>query len=306
MTIYVMGHKNPDTDTIVASITATELLRARGLDAVACRQGELNPESKFVLDTFKLEMPEMIESVKEKDIALVDTTNPAQLPDDLSEANIIFIADHHNLGGIKTATPPEMYVQPVGSSCSVLFNIFEFEGKSIPANIAGAMMLAILSDTVLFKSPTTTEWDKVAVEKLSRIAGVEKPLELGLQMLKIKSSIENDTPIDLINRDFKEFNIKDKKIGIGQIELIDSSMAENKKPALLSEMKRIQKENGYNSVLLLITDIMKEGSDMLVVSDDIESIEKVFGIQCNETNCAWIDGMISRKKQVIPPLQTKL
>ncbi|MGN0929580.1 MAG: manganese-dependent inorganic pyrophosphatase [Alphaproteobacteria bacterium] len=306
MTIYVMGHKNPDTDTIVASIAATALLKARGLDAVACRQGELNPESKFVLDTFKLEIPEMIESVEGKDIAIVDTTNPTQLPDDLSNANITFIADHHNLAGIKTATVPEMYVQPVGSSCTVLSNIFGFEGKKIPSNIAGAMMLAILSDTVLFKSPTVTEWDKVAVENLAKIAGVEKPLELGLQMLKIKSSIENDTAIDLINRDFKEFNIKGKKIGIGQIELIDGSMAESKKPAILSEMKKIQNEKGYNSILILITDIMKEGSEMLVVSDDIESIEKVFGVKCDETNCVWIDGMMSRKKQVIPPLETKL
>ena len=306
MTIYVMGHKNPDTDTIVASIAAAELLNSRGGDAIACRQGEINPESKFVLDTFKLSTPEMIESVSGKDIAIVDTTEPTQLPSDLAEANITFIADHHKLSGIKTAGQLEMYVQAVGSSCTVLYNIFGFEGKKIPANIAGAMMMAILSDTVLFKSPTTTDWDKKAVEELSKIAGVEKPLDLGLEMLKVKSSIEKDDPVDLINRDFKEFNIKGKKFGIGQIELIDGSLAKNKKPAILEEMKKLQQSAGFNSILILITDIMKEGSEMLVVSDDIESIEKVFGIKCDDTNCAWIDGLMSRKKQVIPPLETKL
>ena len=125
-------------------------------------------------------------------------------------------------------------------------------------------------------------------------------------MLKVKSSIENDSANDLINRDFKEFNIKGKKFGIGQIELIDASMAKTKKPLILEEMKKIQQEKGFNSILILITDIMKEGSEMLVVSDDIESIEKVFGIKCDEEHCAWIDGMMSRKKQVIPQLETKL
>ena len=143
-------------------------------------------------------------------------------------------------------------------------------------------------------------------QELAKIAGVEKPLDLGLEMLKVKSSIENDSAIDLINRDFKDFNIHGKKFGIGQIELIDGSMAKTKKPAILEEMKKLHKEGGYNTLLLLITDIMKEGSEMLVVSDDIPAIENVFGIKCDEQHCAWVDGMMSRKKQVVPPLETKL
>ena len=125
-------------------------------------------------------------------------------------------------------------------------------------------------------------------------------------MLKVKSSIENDSATDLINRDFKEFNIHGKKFGIGQIELIDKTMADDKKPAILEEMKKIQANGEFNTVLLLITDIMKEGSELLVVSDDIPSIENVFGIKCDENHCAWVDGMMSRKKQVVPPLETKL
>lgn len=306
MTIYVMGHKNPDTDTVVASITCAELLKLRGLDAKACVQGEITPESKFVLDTFKLDVPEMIESVEGKDIAIVDTTEPPQLPVDLEKANIVFVADHHKLSGIKSTSPLEMYVQPVGSTCTVLKNIFGFENKEIPASVAGAMVCAILSDTVLFKSPTTTDWDRNAVDELSKIANIENPLDLGLEMLKVKSSIEHESANDLLHRDFKEFNIKGKKFGIGQIELIDASMAKDKKPLILEEMKKLQAEKGYNSILLLITDIMKEGSEMLVVSDDIEAVEKVFGIECDDEHCAWIDGMMSRKKQVIPPLETKL
>ena len=301
-----MGHKNPDSDTIISSIATTELLKQRGLDDVAEKQGDITPETKFILDTFKLKVPETQTSVSDKEIALVDTTELSQLPDDIDSANVLFVADHHKLGGLKTTSPLEFYGQPVGSTATILTNVFASENKNIPANIAGAMLCAVLSDTVLFKSPTTTNWDKNAVEKLAKIAGIEKPLDLGLQMLKVKSSIENDSATDLINRDFKEFNIHGKKFGIGQIELIDKTMADDKKPAILEEMKKIQANGEFNTVLLLITDIMKEGSELLVVSDDIPSIENIFGIKCDENHCAWVDGMMSRKKQVVPPLETKL
>ena len=261
MTIYVMGHTNPDSDAIVSALAVAELLRQRGLDVVACRQGDVNPESKFILEKF---------------------------------------------GGIKTASPLEFYGQPVGASSTIITNIFKSEGKTIPASVAGAMMCAILSDTVLFKSPTTTDWDRQAVAELAKIAGVEKPLDLGLEMLKVKSSIENDTAEMLINRDFKEFNINGKKLGVGQIELIDGSMAESKKPAILDKMKKMLADGGYHSILLLITDIMKEGSEMLAVSQNLSDIERVFDVKFDANNTAWIDGMMSRKKQVVPPLEQKL
>ena len=306
MTIYVMGHTNPDSDAIVSAVAVTELLKQRGLDVVACRQGDANPETRFILEKFGIEEPELITSVEGKDIAIVDTTEPTQLPSDWEKANIKFVADHHKLGGLKTASPLEFYGQPVGASATIVTNVFASEGKEIPAKLAGAMMCAILSDTVLFKSPTTTDWDKRAVETLAKIAGVEKPLELGLEMLKVKSSIEKDTAETLINRDFKEFNINGKKLGIGQIELIDGSMANSKKPQILEKMKEILASGGYHSVLLLITDIMKEGSEMMAVSQSLPDIERVFGVKFDANNTAWIDGMMSRKKQVVPPLEQKL
>lgn len=301
-----MGHTNPDSDAIISAVAVAELLNTRGMDAVACRQGDVNPETSFILEKFGIKEPELITSVEGKDIALVDTTEVTQLPSDWEKANIKFVADHHKLGGLKTVAPLEFYGQPVGASSTIVANIFKSENKSIPANVAGAMMCAILSDTVLFKSPTTTDWDKNAVEMLAKIAGVEKPLELGLEMLKVKSSIENDSALTLINRDFKEFNINGKKLGVGQIELIDGSMAESKKPAILEEMKKILADGAYHSVILLITDIMKEGSEMLVASENIADIERVFGVKFDANNTVWIDGMMSRKKQVIPPLEQKL
>ncbi len=305
MTIYVTGHKNPDTDTIISSIAVAELLRQRGHDAVAVSLGNLNPETKFVLDKLEIPHPELKYNLNDEDVAIVDTTDFSQLPD-LTGANIVLIADHHKLGTLQTAAALEVYVQPVGSTCTVITNLFNFEGRVIPKPIASAMIFAILSDTVLFKSPTTTPFDKIAVKELRRLAEVDNHLDMGMDMLKVKSSIENETAIDLINRDFKEFHIKDKKIGVGQIELIDGTMADHKKPEILDEMKRIQKENGYNSIILLITDIMKEGSEMVIVSDEMNIMENVFGVKCDDKHCAWVDGMMSRKKQVIPNLETKL
>lgn len=305
MTIYVIGHSNPDTDSIVSAIAVAELLTQRGLEVVACANGEPTPESKFVLEKFNLATPSIITNVEGKDLALVDTSDVSQLPDGLEKANIVFIADHHQLGGIKTSAPVEMYVQPVGCTATVLLNIFNCENKKIPANIAGAMMCAILSDTVLFKSPTTTEFDKLAVGELAKIAGIEKPLELGLEMLKVKSSIENDTSIELINRDLKHFSIKEKPFAVGQIELVDGAMINSKKAEIISDMKKIKEEKGHHTMLLLVTDIMKEGSEVIIISDDLPAIEKAFEIKCDENHCVWIEGMMSRKKQVIPILETK-
>lgn len=306
MTIYVMGHKNPDTDTVMSSIACSEFLKLRGLDAKAVVQGEINPESKFVLEKFNIEIPEIMTSVKGKNIAIVDTTNPSQLPDDIDEANIIFIADHHNLGGMKSACPIEGYIQPVGSTCTILYNVFKNENREIPKDIAGIMMCAIMSDTILFKSPTTTEFDKCAVENLAKITGINKALELGLEMLKVKSSIENESAIDLINRDLKVFNFKGKEVAVGQIELVDISMINNKKEDILKEMGKMRKEKGYHSVILLITDIMKEGSEMIIRSEDPNTIESIFNVKCDENHCVWVDGLMSRKKQIIPHLDSKL
>ena len=125
MTVYVFGHINPDSDSIVSAIAATELLKARGIDAVACKQGDVNPESKFILEKFGLKTPETITSVEGKNIALVDTTELTQLPSDIDKATVVFVADHHKLGGLKTAMPLEVYGQPVGCAATVLTNIFK-------------------------------------------------------------------------------------------------------------------------------------------------------------------------------------
>ena len=304
MSIYVTGHTCPDSDAIISAISAAEFLKARGLDAIPVKQGDITPETKFILDRFNLPIPETMLSVAGKDLGIVDTTEITQLQSDIDKANIVFIADHHKLGGLKTNMPLEFYARPVGCTSTILYNLYKQENLSMQKNIAGAMICAIMSDTVIFKSPTTTKYDKEAVDELAKIAGIENPIELGMEMLRVKSSIENDTAESLLYRDFKNFDINGKKFGVGQIELIDGNMINPKKADILELLKSDHKDKGYHTIMLAVTDIMKEGSEIFVISDDIEKIENAFNIKLND-NSSWVPEMMSRKKQIIPPLMEK-
>ncbi|MDR0367313.1 MAG: DHH family phosphoesterase, partial [Rickettsiales bacterium] len=184
MSIKVFGHKSPDTDSVISAIAAAYLL-----DGEPFVQGDLNRETRFVLEKFALAAPKRLESVAGESIALVDTSDPLHLPADIGDADIKYVFDHHNLGGIKTKGPFEGWFMPVGSTAAILFDYAKSKGVAIPADIAGAMAMAVISDTVLFKSPTTTGHDRRAVEELSEIAGIDYE-KLGMEMLVVKSSIE--------------------------------------------------------------------------------------------------------------------
>lgn len=304
MTIYALGHKSPDTDTVVSSIAMAYLLNKIGVDAKPVVQETITKETEFVLNKFKISTPEIMTSVDGKDIALVDTTDPAQLPADLDKANIKYIVDHHRLGGLKSAAPLEIWIRPFGCTCTILKKMFDFYKVEIPSEIAGIMMCAILSDTVLFKSPTATDEDKNVVKEFEKKSGFVAN-EIGMEMLRIKSSIENDSAIDLINRDIKKTIIAGKQVAIGQIELIDIKMIDSKINAIKDEMKKYKTNNNLWGVLMVITDIMKEGSILVSFTDDDKKIGKIFNVEL-KNNEAWVDGMMSRKKQVIPPLEAGL
>lgn len=303
MTITVIGHMNPDTDSTISAISLAYLLNKRGMEAVPFMQGEPMPETKFVLETMKLKQPEITNSLKDKDVFIVDTTETAQMPADLNEANILGMVDHHKMGDITTSAPVEMWVWPVGCTGTVITNMFKFYEIDIPADIAGGLLSAIISDTVLFKSPTTTPADKLAVEKLAKIAGIDDVNDYGMQILRKKSDVENESPADLMNRDFKDFNYNAQKYGIGQVEVIDIAMLDSKRDGLLEEMKNLKQSSGYHTVLLMLTDIMKEGTELLMVSDDISPVEKAFGKTFDNGYSIWLDGVLSRKKQIVPQLE---
>ncbi|MDH4319061.1 MAG: manganese-dependent inorganic pyrophosphatase [Desulfobulbaceae bacterium] len=301
MSVYVVGHKNPDTDSVTAAIAYAELMKAKGNDYVACMQGATNPETALVLKKFNTPEPQILTDATGKKIALVDHSDIAQAPDNLSAGEVVAIVDHHKIGDVTTNNPIFFCAMPVGCSGTVLTTLYQMEGVKIPANVAGLMLAAILSDTVNFKSPTCTDADKAAVETLKKIAGVSDTDALFMDMLKAKSSIDGIPAMDLLNRDYKDFDMKGKKVGVGQLELASLDQADAAREDLLKAMKDT-KAKGRHSVLLMLTDVVKEGTDLMVVSDEPAIIEKAFNAKLNGVSM-WIDGMMSRKKQTIPNLQ---
>ena len=302
MPLYITGHKIPDSDSICSAIAVAYLKNALNIEAIACKQGEINPETAYILEKFSLDAPITKNSFAGEDTFITDTTDLALCPDDILDANVVGIVDHHKLGDLTTSSPLEAWIRPVGCSNTIVKEMFDFYDVEIPADIAGIMMCAILSDTVIFKSPTCTKADTKAVKELAKIANIDNPKEIGMEMFKVKSAIEG-TPIrELIMRDFKDFNMNGTKVGIGQLEIIDISVFDDMKEELLKDLEALRIEGERHTVLLLLTDIMKEGSELLIASTDISKIETAFDIT-SANNKVWLDGVLSRKKQVVPFLE---
>lgn len=299
---FVVGHKIPDTDSIIGAITLSHLLNAIGQEAVPVRQGVVAPETQFILDRFGFEAPEFKDSFAGDEAWLIDYSDLAQAPDDILKGTIKGIVDHHKLGDVITSTPLECWIRPVGCSNTIVKEMFDHHGVTPPANIAGAMVCAILSDTVMFKSPTCTDVDKKAVAELAEIAGIDDVMELGMEMFKVKSAVDGTPMRELVQRDFKDFDMGGNLVGIGQLEVVDLAVFDKIKAGLEEDIRALKAEGGRHSVLLLLTDIMKEGSEILVASDDPAIVEKAYGCQL-EADKAWLPGVLSRKKQVVPPLQ---
>lgn len=304
MSVCVVGHSNPDTDSVTSAIAYANFLSATGTDAKACMQisaENLNPESKVVLEKFGLAAPEEITDAAGKDVALVDFSDTAQAPANINDANIVAIVDHHKIGDIVTSSPIFFYAKPVGCTGTVLLEMYKANNIDLPKDIAGGMLCAILSDTVNFKSPTCTDADKAAVAELLEITGVSDQDALFMEMLKAKSSVDGVPAKDLIFRDYKDFDMNGKKVGIGQIELATLDQVADIRDNLYKAVEEV-KADGRHTVLFMLTDVVKEGTDLMVVSDDPAIIENTYNGKI-EGQSMWVDGMMSRKKQAVPPLQ---
>jgi manganese-dependent inorganic pyrophosphatase len=301
MPAYVVGHKTPDSDSIASAIALSYLKTTIGEEAVPARLGELSPETLFILDKFGFEQPMLKTSYAGEGIYIVDHSDRIQGPDDIDDAIVLGIVDHHKLGDITTSTPLECGIRPVGCTNTIIKMMYDFHRVDIPKNIAGLMMAAILSDTVIFKSPTCTTADIKCVEALAEIAGIEDYKDFGMDMFKVKSAVEGTPVRDLVLRDFKDFNMNGQKVGIGQLEVIDLAIFDEMKADLATDLAKLKVEGERHSVLLLLTDIMKEGSELLISSDDESLILNAFEKTPSEQ--VWLDGVLSRKKQVVPPLE---
>ncbi len=290
--LYIFGHKSPDTDTICSAIAYSYLKNQLGEEAQAFRLGEPDDETRFVLKKFSVSLPPLLDSAKGKDVIMVDHNEFEQSANDIEEANIVEIIDHHKLK-FSWDKPIFILTIPLGSTSTIISKLFEFKKIEIPENIAGLLLSAILSDTSILTSPETTEIDK---------NGIENVLEYGIKLLKIKTKIPEKSPREIILGDYKVYEFNGRKVLIGQVKTIDDKEVLERKEEIFEEMRKIKEENKLFGVLLMITDILKEGSTLVVVADDIKPFEKAFNIRL-DSGFAWLEGAISRKKQIVPPLE---
>ncbi|MCS7121563.1 MAG: manganese-dependent inorganic pyrophosphatase [Archaeoglobaceae archaeon] len=312
--VYVVGHKNPDTDSVCSAIALAYLwnkwketgklnnMMKIDVEAKPAVQGDINAETRFVLGKFGFEVPEKLTDASGKKVVLIDHSEKGQSLDNIDKAEILAIIDHHKIGDITTPQPILFVNLPVGCTATVLKLLFDNTGIEIPKNVAGILLSSILSDTVVFKSPTTTELDKAVASDLAKKVGVTDLTKLGIEIKSKLSEIEGMTARQIIMRDFKDFTMAGKKVGIGQVELVDVEAVKPRIDEIYEELKKIKTEGKYHSIFLMLTDIIKEGTELVSVTDDPKIVEKAFGKKL-EAKSVWLPKVMSRKKEVVPPLE---
>lgn len=303
--VYVTGHKSPDTDSIAAAISYSYLKRQLGMDAVAARAGEPNKETKFALDYFKVEAPVLLTNVARKSesdektkIILVDHNESKQCVDGIKDADVLELIDHHRLGDFETESPIFILIRPVGCVNTVIYGLYKQNGVKPSKEVAGMMLSAIVSDTVLFRSPTCTEEDKKAVKELAEIAGVDYE-KYGMDMLKAGADISDYPAEKLAHNDTKEFEAGGKTFSCGQISVMDVDPINAKKADIMKALEATKAEKNYEASYLMVTNILTEDTFLWFTKGAEEAAEKAFGKKA-EDGMVYLPKVMSRKKQVAP------
>ncbi|MFT8726532.1 MAG: manganese-dependent inorganic pyrophosphatase [Liquorilactobacillus ghanensis] len=299
----VFGHKSPDTDAVVAAKAFSYLQNHLGYDTEAVALGELNDETKFVLKHFSEPAPRIITAAKpEVDaVMLVDHNEAQQSVADLKDVQITHVVDHHRIANFETAAPLYYHAEPLGCTSTILLKLFKQHKVAVPAKLAGLMLSAIISDTLLFKSPTTTPEDEAAVKELAKIAGVDYQT-YGLEMLKAGTNLASKTEQELITADAKSFEMGGKTIRINQVNTVDLDEVFAREAKLRAAIAAENKAQGYDLFLLMVTNILDSNTRLLAIGEPQEAVEKAFNAKLVD-NKVDLPGVVSRKKQVVPPLQ---
>lgn len=304
--VLVFGHKNPDTDTITSAIVYAHLKNVIGVEAEAVALGEVNNETKFALEKFGFEAPRIIENVstEAKKVILVDHNERQQSADGIEEVQVTEVIDHHRIANFETADPLYYRAEPVGCTATILNKIYKEKGVEIPSAIAGLMLSAIVSDTLLFKSPTCTEEDVAAARELEKIAGINVE-EYGLAMLKAGADLSDKSLEDLLSLDAKEFSMGDSKVVIAQVNAVDVNDVMGRQAELEELINREIQEKELDLFFFVVTDILNNDSIALALGKMALKAEAAFGVAFVD-NTALLKGVVSRKKQVVPALTEAL
>ena len=304
--IYIIGHKNPDTDSICSAIGYADFKKQlTGGDYVPARAGELNPETKFVLERFGLDVPELLSDASGREIILVDHNEIAQAADNMADASVKEIIDHHKIGDVQTSEPVYFLAMPVGCTGTIVYKHYKENDLKPSPSVAGGLCSAILSDTLAFRSPTCTQADREAANALANIAGIGDIQSYAKEMFKAGSELAGKSPKEILYMDFKKFTAGNTTYGVGQVTSMDADELKELSATMSSYLDETFAEHGVDMIFLLLTDIPDESSEMLCAGKGAEDTAKK-AFTSAETDRLYLKGVVSRKKQVIPPLTEAL
>ena len=303
--VLIFGHKNPDTDSICSSMVHESLNKKVGWNAKAVRLGNINKETQFVLDYLKIEAPELIEKVEEgQEVILVDHNEFSQSVDGIEKAKIRMVTDHHKIANFETSEPLYFTAKPYGCTATILYEEFKEFDFTIDKKDAILMASAIISDTLLLKSPTTTRFDKKALEELAKIAEIDVS-EYGLEMLKAGTDLDDFSVEELINIDAKVFEKEETKFEIAQVNTVSIEDVLKREKELKEIMQKTIKEKGLSLFILAITDILNSNSEIIALGEKAGVIKVAFGKDL-ENDKAFLEGVVSRKKQLLPDINKNI
>ena len=291
----IFGHKNPDTDSITSSIVMANLETKLGNNVEACRLGVINKETEYVLNYFGVQAPTLVESIEDgRNVILVDHGNPLESVDNLDKLNILKVVDHHPVK-ITVAYPLYYRAEPVGCTQTILYKMYKEYNVEVDKKIAGLMLSAIISDTLLLKSPTTTEEDKKAVEELSKISGLD-PQVYGLEMLKAGTDLSSFTIDEILHLDAKKIDFKEVKSMVAQVNTASIPDVMKMQKELETGMKEIIEKENLDLFMLLITDIINSNSQVIAMGKDAGLVEKAYKVKL-ENNTALLEGKLPLRRQ---------
>lgn len=303
---FVIGHKNPDSDSICSAIGYAAFKTAlTGETYIPRRAGNVNPESTFILERFGFEAPEFLESAAGQDIILVDHNEVAQAVDGVTEANILEILDHHKIGDVQTPNPIYFRNMPVGCTGTIIYLHYKENGMVPEKNVAGVLCSAILSDTLAFRSPTCTETDKQAAEALAELAGIEDIQAYAKEMFKAGSELVGKTPKEILYLDFKKFSAGETSFGVGQVTSMDADELKELSVTMTEYINSSFAEHEVDMIFFLLTDILDESSELLYAGEGADAAAKAAFTSAEEARF-YLKGVVSRKKQIIPQLTEAL
>ena len=305
MSTLVFGHKSPDTDSTGSPIIwAWYLNNIKGVEAAPALLGEPNTEALFMLDHWKLDKPQIIDGVAaDQPLVIVDTNNPAELPAGINDADITAIIDHHKLvGGLETKGPIDIRIEPLACTATIMYKMIGDDMAQMPAEIKGAMLTCILSDTLEFRSPTTTPEDTAIAQALAKDLGIEIPA-YAAAMFAAKSDVSSFSEAELLRMDSKEYAVDGKQFRVSVLETTSPASVLERKDALMAAMPGVATQDGADQVLLFVVDILNEEATMLIPNALSKSVaEKSFGATVTGDTVV-LPGIMSRKKQIIPNLK---